>query len=420
MSFLIKNEAYSFETLRAAGGAAYGGADLGEVIATSRTIGRGGDDSWLREWRATAQRVHALADACMKAGHRVSAREGYLRASNYYRTAEFFRRKNPTGDEEVLALSRLSRETFIRAAELMERPVRKLSIAYEDTVLPGYLFLVDDSGTPRPTVVYTNGYDSTAEEAWFAIAAAAIARGYNVLAYDGPGQGAVIREQGLVFRHDWEAVLTPVLDLAGELPEVDSKAIAYFGYSLGAYLVARAAAFDKRAAALILDDGIYDFHQAYRNAVPTLVMKLVGARRDRIPNWLMRGLARVDTQVRWGLDNGLWTMGGDSYADFLRRTAAYSLSGIANKISAPTLIMDAEDDQFLRGQPSALAAAMTAPSTMAYFTTAEGAGEHCHVGSLTRAHQVMFDWLDDTLVEVERELPHRAPDSGRPSQAPST
>jgi alpha-beta hydrolase superfamily lysophospholipase len=418
MSFLIKNEAYSFETLRAAGSAPYGGADLGEVIATSRAIGRGGDDSWLREWRATAQRVHALADACLMAGHRVSAREGYLRASNYYRTAEFFRRKIPTADEEVLALSRLSRETFVRAAELMERPVRKLSIAYEDTLLPGYLFLVDDSGTARPTVVYTNGYDSTAEEAWFAIAAAAIARGYNVLAYDGPGQGAVIREQGLVFRHDWEAVITPVLDYAGELPEVDSKAIAHFGYSLGAYLVARAAAFDKRAAALILDDGIYDFHQAYRNAVPTFVMKLVGARRDRIPNWLMRGLARVDTQARWGLDNGLWTMGGDSYADFLRRTAAYSLSGIAHQITAPTLIMDAEDDQFLRGQPSALAAAMTAPSTMAHFTTAEGAGEHCHVGSLTRAHQVVFDWLDDTLVEVERELPHRAPASGRASQSP--
>jgi dienelactone hydrolase len=415
VSFLIKDEAYSFETLRAAGSAPYGGADLGEVIATSRAIRRGDDESWLCEWRATAQRVHTLADTCLQAGHRVSAREAYLRASNYYRTAEFFRRKKPAGDDEVLALSRLSRETFVRATELMERPVRQVNIAYEDTVLPGYLFLVDDSGTPRPTVIYTNGYDSTAEEAWFAVAAAAIERGYNVLAYDGPGQGAVIREQGLVFRADWEAVINPVLDYASQLPEVDSNAIAHFGYSLGAYLVARAAAFDRRAAALILDDGIYDFHQAYRNAVPTLVMKLVGARRDRIPNWLMAGLARVDTQARWGLDNGLWTMGGDSYADFLRRTAAYSLDGLADRITAPSLIMDAEDDQFLHGQPSALAAAMSAPVTMARFTTAEGAGEHCHVGSLTRAHQVMFDWLDDTLVEAEGEFPGRGLASGRAS-----
>jgi len=40
---------------------------------------------------------------------------------------------------------------------------------------------------------------------------------------------------------------------------------------------------------------------------------------------------------------------------------------------------------------------MTARTTLARFTTAEGSGEHCHVGSLLRAHQVIFDWLDGTL-----------------------
>jgi dienelactone hydrolase len=394
---LFKNEAYSFETLRAAGAAPYGGADLGEVIATARAIGRGDDDSWLREWRATAERVHRLADTALAAGHRVSARQAYLRASNYYRTAEFFRRERPSGDRVVLSLSRRSRETFLQATALMERPVRQVSIAYEGTELPGYLFAVDDFGAARPTVIYTNGYDSTAEEAWFAIGAAAIDRGYNVLAYDGPGQGAVIREQGLTFRHDWEAVLGPVIDYALDLPEVDADAIAHFGYSLGGYLVARAAAFDDRAAALILDDGLYDFHQAYVKAVPALVMKLVYARRDRIPDWLTGLLARLDTQARWGLNNGLWTLGGDSYADFLRRTTEYSLKDLAGRISTPALIMDAEDDQFLKGQPDALAANMTAPTTMAYLTSAEGAGEHCHVGSLLRTHQVIFDWLDDIM-----------------------
>jgi hypothetical protein len=35
-------------------------------------------------------------------------------------------------------------------------------------------------------------------------------------------------------------------------------------------------------------------------------------------------------------------------------------------------------------------------------TTAEGAGEHWHVGSLLRAHQVIFDWLDDTMTSDTR------------------
>jgi glutamate/tyrosine decarboxylase-like PLP-dependent enzyme/dienelactone hydrolase len=173
-----------------------------------------------------------------------------------------------------------------------------------------------------------------------------------------------------------------VLDYALELPEIDAEAIAHFGYSLGGYLIARAAAVDDRAAALILDDGEYDFHQAYVNAVPAFLMKLVYAHRDRIPNLLAGLLARFDTQARWGLNNGVWTIGGNSYADFLRRTTKYSLKDLADRISTPALIMDAEADQFLKGQPDALATKMTAPTTMAYLTSAEGAGEHCHVGSL--------------------------------------
>src|SRR5882724_6034311 len=110
----------------------------------------------------------------------------------------------------------------------MDRPVERIAIPYGDIELPGYLFRVEDAPTPRPLVIYTNGYDSTAEESWFAIAAAALERGYHVL-------GAVI-------------------DFAVKQPGVDPGAIAQFGYSMGSYLVARSAVFDHRSAALILDD----------------------------------------------------------------------------------------------------------------------------------------------------------------------
>lgn len=393
----FRDECFSFETLRAAGSAPYGGADLGEVLATARMIRDGDEAGWFTAWRNTAERVHGFANSALKNGHRVSAREAFLRASNYYRTAEFFRRKNAASDTEALAVARLSRQMFASAINLMDRPALHIDIPYETTTLPGYLFLVDDSGVARPTVVYTNGYDSTAEESWFAIAAAALERGYNVLAYDGPGQGAVIREHGLVFRPDWEAVLTPVLDYCEGRAEIDSHAIALFGYSMGSYLVARAAAFDHRPAALILDDGIFDFHQAYVKALPGWVMRRIRNGKDGLADRLMRVIAALRTQARWGLNNGVWTMGAASYADFIRRTTDYSLAGLADRITAPTLIMDAEEDLFLRGQPSVLAKAMTAPTTLARFTTAEGLGEHCHVASLTRAHQVIFDWLDTAI-----------------------
>jgi acetyl esterase/lipase len=36
----------------------------------------------------TAKRVHKYADDCLAKNHKISAREAYLRASNYYRVAK--------------------------------------------------------------------------------------------------------------------------------------------------------------------------------------------------------------------------------------------------------------------------------------------------------------------------------------------
>jgi len=214
VKFLFDDEAFSFETLRTTGFSVYGGADLGEVLQTAARISNGDEASWHQAWTATAERVHRLGEGSLAADHRVSAREALLRASNYYRTAEFFLRVDPANDPEVARLSSLSRRPFALAIELFDSPVEAVSIPYRNTSLPGYLFLVDGSGVSRPTVIYNSGYDSTLEEAYFAVAAAALRRGFNVLAFDGPGQGAALREQGLTFRHDWEAVVTPVLDFA--------------------------------------------------------------------------------------------------------------------------------------------------------------------------------------------------------------
>ncbi|MET7397158.1 alpha/beta fold hydrolase [Dactylosporangium sp. NPDC005572] len=400
MRFLFDNPSFSFEALRAAGFATYGGADLGEILAAARDIADGGEDAWHQTWKTTATRVQAIGEKSLAGGHRVSAREALLRASNYYRTAEFFLRDHPATDPEVTALSTLSRDTFAQAIALFDTPVEPIEIPYQDTTLPGYLYLVDDSGAPRPTIVYTSGYDSTLEESYFAIAAAALRRGYNVLAFDGPGQGAALRRQGLVFRPDWEAVITPVIDYAAGRPEIADDRIVLFGYSLGGFLVARAAAFEPRIAALILDDGIYDFHAAFARVLPPALAQWVAEERDDIANPVLAMLAGASTEVRWGLHNGMWALGAGSYADLLRKTRDYTLEGIAERITAPTLVMDADADAFLQGQPAKVEQALVnAPTTFATLSDAEGAGEHCHMGALARAHQVMFDWLDATLLK---------------------
>jgi hypothetical protein len=280
MKFLFDDDTFSFEALRTTGFANYGGADLGEVLATANRITDGDQASWHRAWKATADRVAELGERSLAAGHRVTARENLLRASNYYRNAAAFVLDNPADDPEVAALYAAQIDTFAAATALFDHPAEAVRIPYQDTTLPGYLFLVDDSGTPRPTLICTSGYDSTSQECYFVLAVAALRRGYNVLAFDGPGQGGALHLRKLVMRPDWEAVITPVVDFALTRPEIQPGRIAGFGYSLGGYLLARAAAFEHRLAALILDDGVHDLASGFADNLPPLSGDL-GAGRAR-------------------------------------------------------------------------------------------------------------------------------------------
>jgi hypothetical protein len=42
-------------------------------------------------------------------------------------------------------------------------------------------------------------------------------------------------------------------------------------------------------------------------------------------------------------------------------------------------------------------AVLAAPTTLITLRESEGAGEHCHMGAMSRLHQCIFDWLDETL-----------------------
>jgi hypothetical protein len=203
-----------FETLRVLGATPYGGADIGEVLTTAQAITAGDYDGWHDQWLATADRIAVEAEKAYAAGHLVSARDGLLRASNYYRSADFYLHGNPEDPRIHHAYTR-ARKCFAGAAALFDPPVEPVEIPYEDTVLHGYFYPAlrrsGDSGL-RPTIIMHSGFDGTCEEMHYLGAAAGQERGYNVVTFDGPGQPAALHFDGLVFRHDWEHVVTPVLD----------------------------------------------------------------------------------------------------------------------------------------------------------------------------------------------------------------
>jgi hypothetical protein len=68
----------------------YSEAEIGEGFAAARAIEDGNEESWSRAWQETARRVAGVARERLDRGHRVSAREAFLRATSYYQATFFF------------------------------------------------------------------------------------------------------------------------------------------------------------------------------------------------------------------------------------------------------------------------------------------------------------------------------------------
>jgi hypothetical protein len=396
MELIFNDPQYSFQTLRAMSYAVSGGADIGEVLKTAYAIKEGDDESWYREWLKTAQQCEKAGNDFLSRGRRISARQAFFKASNYYRAAEFFLHTHPK-DPRILATWKQSRDTFLKGAALADHPIMPVQIPFEGTTLPGYLCLVDTSGKKRPLLMVQTGFDGTKEELYFETAYFAIKRGYHVLLFEGPGQGEVIRVQKLPFRPNWETVVMPVVDYAINRKEVDAARIALMGISFGGYLAPRAVAFEKRIMACIANGGVYDFHmgaQLTPDEEKALDTKESAEEMDKAVYDKMKS----DPSLRWIMANGMFTFHAESPSAWLKMTRPYTMKDVAPKITCPMLICDSEGDKDLPGQASKLYDVLRCPKDYMLFTKDEGAEEHCQMGAIGISNARILDWLDDIMM----------------------
>jgi alpha-beta hydrolase superfamily lysophospholipase len=357
-------------------------------------IREGDAESWFKAWWGLAERVDGQAREALAAGHAISARQGLLKASNYYRSAYVFMMQ-PNPDARLFEAYRAQRRAFEKALETTPGVGSPVSIPYEAGHLQGYLFRCPLPG-PRPVLVITGGYDSTCEEAFLYSGPAALARGYHVLTYDGPGQGAALIEQGLIFRPDWENVLGPVIEWLRYQPDIDRNRIAQLGISFGGYLAPRAASGLSTLAATIADPGQLSLLEEFRARMPAFLARAV-PNGNPVLSLLLRSI--LNGRLRhltkgWALRRGLWVHGVKTPLDYVRLTQRYATDAAA--ITCPMLICSAEDDE-IGATADRLFDAIQAPKTRLRFLASEGAAGHCETLGRSVFNMRMFDWLDRTL-----------------------
>ncbi len=390
----FRDKALDFQARSVLGRAASGASEVGEVLTTLARISDHAD--WATEWAATARRAQARAGSARDGGHLVSASTAYLQAATYYACAVdgIAAAKDSSG---LLDAFRSHRSCWDAVIACSAGAFQHVDVPYAGSTLPGYLLRPDDSGTPRPTLIMTNGSDGAISDMWSCGAAGALARGWNAFVYDGPGQQSMLFERATTFRPDWEAVLTPVVDTLAARTDVDADRLLGYGISQAGYWLPRALGFEHRLVAAVADPGVVDVAASWEsNLNAGMITMLDDGDREKF-NRNIGYAARIPGLLRTLTFRGRPYEYADWF-DLFTAVREYRLTAdVAAGITTPLLITSPDDEQFWPGQSEQLAELIPGRGHVVAFRADEGAGGHCQPMARLLTDQRMFDWLADQL-----------------------
>jgi pimeloyl-ACP methyl ester carboxylesterase/RimJ/RimL family protein N-acetyltransferase len=266
--------------------------------------------------------------------------------------------------------------------------VTRIWVDYQDGALP-VLRLSPQQGQPsRGAILVHGGFDSLIEE-FIAVLHAFADAGYDVYAFEGPGQGGALRRHGLKFDHDWEKPTSAVIDHFG------LSGVTLLGFSMGGYWCLRAAAFEPRIDRVIVMASVLDWLEQ----LPAFLRRPVRAmaKRRRFMNASARLRMRLFPTLAHAISQCLMQIDGEEPVDAVDWLLAMRADHQhPERVTQDVLLMHGTKDRF---QPLALHHAQRAALTNArsvterLFTETEHAASHCQMGNLGLAVDTMIEWL---------------------------
>jgi dienelactone hydrolase len=361
----------SYQFRRTLGYAQLGGSTVSECMQVAARIEPADKESWHAEWMRVADRNSALAEEAEKAGHFITARGAWLRASSYYRSAEF---RLTLDDPRRMATFDRCETTFMNAGKYFSPKLERIKVPYDDGKFLHAYFV----GTPhalsarQPVVITMGGLDSFKEELYFIMGQGALERGISCLLLDGPGQGATVRREGIHARPDTEVAIAACIDYLSTRDDVDPKRIALAGTSLGGHFVTRAGSKEHRLAAVAAQGVVWDINKTF------------GGRPDTFPS----------------AHHAKSIFGGSTMAEVAEIMRPFTLEGVLEEMRCPYLLLHAKED--VLGAQDPVAAAEYARSkgvniTYRVVTAEETGADHCQHDNPTLGSDIIADWLAQQL-----------------------
>ncbi|MBP3856841.1 MAG: alpha/beta fold hydrolase [Ruminiclostridium sp.] len=353
------------------------------------------DGGRLEDVQPIAAKIHTSADwkrELIALGDKAMSEERTGNAIAYYRMSEFFMYDGDPDKKKYYELAtKLFYEYYADYFEGEQPRIERAEVPYENVKLP--VMHVRPQGESKGTILIHGGNDSYFEEFLFSLLYLQ-EKGFEVYLFEGPGQGGVMRSQGMHFTHEWEKPVKAVLDTLG----LDNVTIV--GISLGGYLAPRAAAFDKRITKVVawsvfpcFQDIIVGTQKPAMQKAFRVMMKL---HARPVINLVFGKKAKKEPMIGWGLKHGCYAYEAKDAYDYARKLKLYDLEPVADKITQDMLIIGADRDHFidyrLIGREINMLTNVKS-LTFRLFTEKEEAQNHCNVGNGRIVLDAICDWI---------------------------
>ncbi|KAJ4122960.1 hypothetical protein NW768_009951 [Fusarium equiseti] len=400
---LNEDSNFNFDILTGLAQAHNDGADINPILSVAKDIIPGDFDSYTKEWFKLANDTKTQALDPENAYDPVNVRATWFSVANYFRRADVYNRAD-WDDPRINEYWDEQRAAFYKAISALPVPAERVEIPSGDFNVSGIWYSQPHAGNrtkKSPTIILTQGFDAAQEDLYSTIVVPALHRGYNVFSFEGPGQPTPRREQGLGFIPDWERTVTPVVDylLTTKAPFVDSEKLILYGHSFGGYLAARAAAFEPRLKALMLNGGVLDGYDAYTPFLPPKLLSLLkSGQKEAFDKAMDDVLADPEgsTDLKWGMLQAKWAFKTTSIYEFFQMVKEYTLKGgLLDRIQMPVWIADGEFETLMEGQSKRVKDGLGDRAELHFFNGT--AGFHCQTGAPQEMARAMFAWLNKTL-----------------------
>lgn len=304
-----------------------------------------------------------------------------LNAAIYYRSSEFYAMHDKNQKEAIY--DKFS-DIFYKAVH--EEKFTREMLPFENGYIPILKF--NACGQKRGTILLHGGFDSFMEE-WFFILKHLSLNGFEVIGFEGPGQGHMLIKQGIPLDYQWEKPVKCILHHY----RIDEAAI--FGLSMGGWLCIRAAAYEPRVKNVIASGHAIDYSKippAFARAMMLFFIK-------NLREYTARSFVKVSHKK--GVQG--WQTYQLSHITKLPPLEAFEYSLNLNadnlsseKITQNVLYLSGLHDHFIPIKMHKMQASLlnnTKSLKEKIYTKNEHADNHCQIGNIGLLLNDVISWL---------------------------